>query len=188
MVVEEKVIADKNKVVSVRYELRLNSKDGELVEAVDEAKPFTFIFGTGFMLEKFEDKLKGMAENKAYEFKLTSDEAYGQRNEENMAEIPMSAFEANGKVEDGLLSIGNYIPLRDEAGNHYNGKVLEVNNDVVKLDFNHPLAGEDLYFTGAILSIREATEKELEHGHVHEEHSHDHGDDGCGCGSGCGCN
>jgi len=117
---------------------------------------------------------------------LTSDEAYGQRNEENMAEIPMNAFEANGKVEEGLLTIGNYIPLRDEEGNHYNGKVLSVNNDMVKLDFNHPLASENLYFTGAILSIREATEEELSHGHVHE-HCNDHGDDNCESGSGCGC-
>jgi len=186
MLVEEKIVADKNKVVSVRYELRLNGKDGEIVESVDEAKPFTFIYGTGYMLEKFEEKLKGMTESETYEFMLTSDEAYGQRNEENMAEIPMSAFEANGKVEEGLLAIGNYIPLRDEAGNHYNGKVLSVTEEMVKLDFNHPLAGENLYFTGAILLIREATEEELSHGHVHEE-GHDHGGDGCGCGSGCGC-
>lgn len=183
MLVEEKIIADKNKVVSVRYELRLNGKDGEVVESVNESKPFTFIYGTGFMLEKFEEKLNGMSDTETFEFTLSSDDAYGQRNEENMAEIPMSAFEANGKVEEGLLSIGNYIPLRDEAGNHYNGKVLTVGDDIVKLDFNHPLAGENLYFTGAILSIREATEQELEHGHIHEEH----GDDGCGCGSGCGC-
>ena len=190
MVVEEKIIADKNKVLSVKYELRLKTKDGELVEQVDESKPFTFIFGTGYMLEKFEDKLKGMSENANFEFTLTSDEAYGQRNEENMAEIPMSAFEVEGKIDDGLLAIGNFIPLRDDAGNHYNGKVLSVSDDMVKLDFNHPLAGEDLHFTGAVLSIREATEEELSHGHVHEHghnHNHDEGDS-CGCGSGCGCN
>ncbi len=186
MVIEEKIVADKNKVVSVRYELRLKAKDGEVIEMVDESKPFTFIYGTGYMLEKFEEKLKGMSDNETFEFSLTSDEAYGERNEENMAEIPMSAFEANGKLEDGLLTIGNFIPLRDEAGNQYNGKVLSVSEDMVKLDFNHPLAGEGLYFTGAILSIREATEEELSHGHVHE-HNHDHGDDGCGCDTGCGC-
>jgi len=63
MIIEKKMIADKNKVVSVRYELRLKAKDGDVVEMVDESKPFTFIFGTGYMLEKFEEKLKGMAEN-----------------------------------------------------------------------------------------------------------------------------
>ncbi|MEN8120925.1 MAG: peptidylprolyl isomerase [Bacteroidota bacterium] len=169
------MIAEKNKVVSVRYELRLNNKDEEIIEAVEENKPFSFIYGTGFMLEKFEEKLQGMKENETFEFKLTSDQAYGQRNEENLAEIPMSAFEVGGKIEDGLLTVGNFIPLQDEEGNHYNGKVLSVNEDQVKLDFNHPLAGEDLYFTGAILSIREATKEELEHGHVHEDgHHHDH--------------
>ena len=174
MVVDEKVIAEKNKVLSVKYELRLKAKDGELVEAVDETKPFTFIYGTGFMLEKFEEKLKGMSDNENFEFVLTSDEAYGQRNEENMAEIPMSAFEANGKVEEGLLAIGNFIPLRDEAGNHYNGKVLSVGDDIVKLDFNHPLAGEDLYFTGSVFEVRDASAEELEHGHVHGPEGHNH--------------
>ncbi len=73
----------------------------------------------------------------------------------------MSAFEANGKVEEGLLSIGNYIPLRDEAGNHYNGKVLTVGDDIVKLDFNHPLAGKALVFSVVINNIREASAEEL---------------------------
>ncbi len=184
MLIEEKIIADKNKVVSVWYELRLNSKDGDIVESVDKTKPFTFIYGTGYMLEKFEEKLKGMTESEAFDFVLTSDEAYGQRNEENMAEIPMSVFEASGKMEEGLLNIGNYIPLRDEAGNHYNGKVLSVKEDVVKLDFNHPLAGEDLYFAGAIVTVREASDEELAHGHLHDncdDNCDDNKSNGCGC-------
>lgn len=191
MIVDEKLVAAKNNVVSIKYELHLNNKDGELVERVEDNSPFDFIYGTGNMLEKFEEKLTGMSENETFEFTLTSAEAYGERNEENMAEIPMSAFEVEGKIEEGLLNIGNFIPLRDEAGNHYNGKVLSVSEDVVKLDFNHPLAGETLHFTGAVLAIREATEEELSHGHVHgaghhHEHKHDEGDS-CGCGTGCGC-
>ncbi|OQY02196.1 MAG: hypothetical protein B6I20_07120 [Bacteroidetes bacterium 4572_117] len=186
MIVDEKLVADKNKVVSVRYELKLG-KDGEIVEAVNEEKPFVFIFGTGYMLEKFEDKLKGLSENETFKFNLSSDEAYGQRNEENLAEIPMNAFEQNGKVEKGLLTIGNYIPLRDEAGNHYNGKVISVTKDMVKLDFNHPLAGEDLHFTGAVLEVREATEEELSHGHVHG-HGHDNCGDDCESDPSSGCN
>jgi FKBP-type peptidyl-prolyl cis-trans isomerase SlyD len=195
MIVDEKLVAAKNNVVSIKYELHLNDKNGELVERVEDNNPFNFIYGTGNMLEKFEAKLAGMAENEPFEFTLTSGEAYGERNEENMAEIPMSAFEVDGKIEEGLLNIGNFIPLRDEAGNHYNGKVLSVGKDVVKLDFNHPLAGQTLHFTGAVLAVRKATEEELAHGHVHEPghhhhhgHDHEHGNDGCDCGPGCECN
>ena len=167
------MIAEKDKVVSMRYELRLKGKDGEVVEIVEENNPFNFIYGNGQLLQKFEENISGLTEKDTFEFLLTSKEAYGERNEENIAEIPMTAFEVEGKIEEGLLDIGNFIPLRDEAGNHYNGKVLEVSENNVKLDFNHPLAGEDLYFTGAILSLREATAQELEHGHVHQE-GHDH--------------
>lgn len=167
------MIAEKNKVVSMCYELRLNGKDGDVVEVVEESNPFNFIFGNGHLLEKFEENISGLKANDTFEFMLTSNEAYGQRNEENITDIPMNAFEVDGKIEEGLLEIGNYIPLRDEAGNHYNGKVVSVSESAVKLDFNHPLAGEDLYFTGSILSIREATPQELEHGHVHQD-GHDH--------------
>ncbi len=169
------MIAEKNKVVSMRYELRLNGKDGDVVEVVEESNPFNFIYGNGHLLEKFEEKISGLSPDDTFEFMLTSDEAYGDRNEENIAEIPMNAFEVDGKIEEGLLEIGNFIPLRDEAGNHYNGKVVSVSDTAVKLDFNHPLAGETLFFSGAILSIREATAQELEHGHVHHDgHDHDH--------------
>jgi FKBP-type peptidyl-prolyl cis-trans isomerase SlyD len=54
------------------------------------------------------------------------------------------------------------------------GKIVEVDSENVKMDFNHPLAGTDLHFQGEILDIREATEDELAHGHVHGEHGHQH--------------
>jgi FKBP-type peptidyl-prolyl cis-trans isomerase SlyD len=72
-----------------------------------------------------------------------------------------------------LLTIGNVIPLQDENGNRFNGQVVSVTDELVKLDFNHPLADEDLYFTGKIIEVRDATQQELEHGHIHQD-GHDH--------------
>jgi FKBP-type peptidyl-prolyl cis-trans isomerase SlyD len=80
-----------------------------------------------------------------------------------------------------MVKIGNMIPMQDSKGQRMDGIVKEVSNDKVKMDFNHPLAGTDLYFEGEILAI---TEPVVEMAH---EHNHSEGD-GCGCGSGCGCN
>ena len=164
---------EKNKVVSVSYELRTKGKDGEVVDMAYEESPLNFIYGNGMMLPKFEENLENMAVDNTFDFKLTSEEGYGSRNEENVSDVPKNIFEQNGKIEAGILDIGNVIPLQDEKGNHFNGQVVSVTDEIVKLDFNHPLADEDLYFTGKVVSVREATQQELEHGHVHD-HGHDH--------------
>ena len=165
--------AEKNKVVSVSYELRTKGKDGEVVDMAYEESPLNFIYGTGMMLPKFEENLANLTVESTFDFRLTSEEGYGSRNEENVSDIPKNVFEQNGKIEAAILDIGNVIPLQDDKGNHFNGKVVSVTDEVVKLDFNHPLADEDLYFTGKVISVREATQQELEHGHVHED-DHDH--------------
>jgi len=164
---------EKNKVVAVSYELRTAQKSEEIIDLAYEESPLEFIFGSKMMLQKFEDNLEGLKKDDTFDFKLTSEEGYGQRNEENVSEIPKNVFEQNGKIQDGLLDIGNVIPLQDDKGNHFNGQVISVTDELVKLDFNHPLAGEDLFFSGKIVNIREATEQELEHGHVHS-HGHNH--------------
>jgi FKBP-type peptidyl-prolyl cis-trans isomerase SlyD len=73
-----------------------------------------------------------------------------------------------------MFQVGAMIPMSDSEGNHMQGKIVEVDEENVKMDFNHPLAGTDLHFQGEILDIREATEDELAHGHVHGEHGHQH--------------
>ena len=165
--------AEKNNVVSLTYELRITGKDGEVIDAADLNSPLDFIYGAGMMLAKFEENLFELKADDTFDFMLTPEEGYGLRNEENVSDIPMNVFEQDGKVQDGLLTVGNVIPLQDQNGNRFNGQVVSVDKETVKLDFNHPLAGENLYFTGKILSIREATAQELEHGHVHT-HGHDH--------------
>jgi FKBP-type peptidyl-prolyl cis-trans isomerase SlyD len=79
--------------------------------------------------------------------------------------------------------------MMDGEGRRLNGKILDIQEEVVQMDFNHPMAGHDLYFSGSVTDIREATEEELSHGHVHGAGSHcgdgscDDGDSGgCSCG------
>ena len=119
-----------------------------------------------------------------------------------MIDLPKAAFEVNGEIREDLLVPGNTIPMMNSMGGVIPGVVIEVTEDSVKMDLNHRMAGKTLHFTGEIVSVREATEKELTEG-LHGEyvhtcggcHGHEGGCGGCGGGScsdsegecGCGC-
>ena len=103
----------------------------------------------------------------------------------------MAAFEVNGKVQDNLLVPGTTIPMMNSRGGIVPGKVLEVNEKSVRMDLNSPMAGKTLNFSGEILTVRDATEKELKEG-LHGEYVHQcccggsNGECGGGeCGDGC---
>ncbi len=172
----------KNKVVSLSYELRLENKDGEIIETVNADRPLTFIYGTESLLPEFERNIVDMKAGDNFAFLLTSENAYGPAVDEAVVEIPISAFMVDGEIDNDLLVEGNAIPMTDSQGNRLNGIVAEVKTDSVVMDFNHPLAGDDLFFTGTVVGVREATAEELTHGHVHGNCS----SGGCdGCGGGC---
>ncbi|MFN8258756.1 MAG: FKBP-type peptidyl-prolyl cis-trans isomerase [Bacteroidales bacterium] len=179
------MVIDKNKVVALKYELRKDAADGEVVEVVEDNRPLQFIFGIGNMLEKFESNINGLKTGDNFDFNIKSSDAYGEHNPEMVVDVPKDVFIVNGKVDDSLLVINKIIPMRDQHGHHLNGKIINIGDKNVTMDFNHMLAGNDLFFKGQILEIREATENELSHGHIHEE---GHGCGSGGCGSGCGCN
>ena len=76
--------------------------------------------------------------------------------------------------QEELLEIGNIVPMTNEDGERMHGQVVEVKENVVVMNFNHPLAGKEMHFQGSILSIRPATDEEISHGHVHGEGGHHH--------------
>ncbi|MFP4619822.1 MAG: peptidylprolyl isomerase [Bacteroidales bacterium] len=159
---------EEQKVVSVTYQLNVNDSDGEVVETVDKEKPLTFLYGVGNMLEKFEENIKGLNEGDNFNFKIPSEEAYGEASEDAIVELPIETFKIEGEIDYDLLKEGNYIPMQDQEGNRLDGIVLEVGEEKVKMDFNHPLAGDDLYFKGQVLSVRDASEDEINQGYVSE--------------------
>lgn len=173
--------AGKNMFVKLSYELRTDSSNGEIIEKTEDVSPLEFVFGAGKMLEMFEDKLEGLVAGDKFEFCLEAEEAYGVKDEEAIVELPIDIFQADGVVQDDLLVVGNSIPMMDSQGNRMNGLVLAVTEATVTMDFNHPLAGEKLFFKGNILDVREATEDEL----VSSCNSGGCGSGGCGSG-GCG--
>lgn len=170
------MIAEKNNVVSIVYELRSGSKEGEVVESLNNENPLTFLFGTGGMLPKFEEKLSGLTNGDGFEFLLGLEDAYGPVVENAIVQVPQTVFEVEGEIDESMMKVGNTVPMMDAEGRRLNGKVIAIEEDAVKMDFNHPMAGNDLYFKGQVTDVRNATDEELTHGHVHAA-------GGCGCGS-----
>lgn len=156
------------------YILSENDVKGNLIQEVTKDQPFVTLFGAGALLPKFENELEGLQVGDSYGFALTSQEGYGEVNPQAVVELDKKIFEVDGKIDEEMLKVGNTIPMQNDQGQPLSGLVKEIKEDKVVMDFNHPLAGVNLYFTGEILDVREATAEELEHGHVHGSGGHHH--------------
>jgi FKBP-type peptidyl-prolyl cis-trans isomerase SlyD len=167
---------ENNKVVSVNYHLSGKVGEGaeELIEQTSTERPFVFLYGTGGILEDFEKNLTGKKAGDTFDFHIKAEKAYGTHNPEYVAEIPKQAFFVDGKFDDERVRKGEELPMLDSEGHQMHGLVVEVGENHVTMDFNHPLAGYDLHFAGNILEVRNATAEELDHGHVHGPGGHHH--------------
>jgi FKBP-type peptidyl-prolyl cis-trans isomerases 2 len=174
-------ICDK-KVVSLTYTLEV---EGKIEDQTTKENPLEFIFGLGYLLPKFEENIKGKKVGDPFEFTLSAEDGYGIYDPQSVLDLPKHIFEIDGKIQEGLLVVGNVIPMMNQAGGVIPGKVVAVSDDSVKMDFNHALAGKALHFTGEIVAVREATEKELEEGLHGERAAHNCGGDCSSCGGGC---
>ena len=188
-----------NTVVEFTYELEV---DGQVVDHTVKERPLDYIHGTGSLLPKLEEHIEGMTAGDKFDVTLSPADGYGEVDPQRVIDLPKAAFEVNGEIREDLLVPGNTIPMMNSMGGVIPGVVIEVTEDLVKMDLNHRMAGKTLHFTGEIVSVREATEKELTEG-LHGEyvhtcggcHGHEGGCGGCGGGScsdsegecGCGC-
>ena len=172
-----------NKVVEFCYELEV---DGQVVDRTTAEKPLDYIHGTGSLLPKLEEHIEGMEPGCKFDVTLSPADGYGETDPNRIIDLPKAAFAVNGEVREDLLVPGNTIPMMNSMGGVIPGVVLEVTEESVKMDLNHQMAGKTLHFTGEVISVREATEKELTEG-LHGEYVHSCG--GCGghggCGGGC---
>jgi len=152
---------DNGTVVTMAYKLKENDAKGELMEIMNEKYPFEFLYGNGNLLEAFEKNIAGLEEGNQFNFKLSAKEAYGEPHEGNRVNVPIDAFKFNGEIPADLLQIGRQVTVKDDGGLKHTGKVLEYDDEYVRVDFNHIMAGKNLYFEGVILSVRKATVDEL---------------------------
>ncbi|MDR6944374.1 FKBP-type peptidyl-prolyl cis-trans isomerase [Mucilaginibacter pocheonensis] len=155
-------------VVSLTYDLYVDQDGTEtLTESATQEQPLTFLFGAGQMLPKFEENLSTLSTGDVYEFRLSAQDAYGEYDEEAVANLPKEMFQGQEMPE-----IGSILPLQDNNGNRFQAQVVSVAEDAVIVDLNHPMAGQELHFKGSILNVRPATPEELSHGHAHGPDGH----------------
>ena len=179
-----------HKYVTVSYELYSDNAKGihELIEKAPVEHPFQFVSGMGMTLELFEEKILACAAGESFDFVLSVDEAYGPYMKEHVLELDKEMFMIDGRIDTSIIYAGNVIPLVNADGNRFQGLILEVKEDKVVVDLNHPLAGRELHFKGDVVVSREATPEEIKS--VINMMSGEGGCGGCGCdscGSDCGC-
>lgn len=157
-----------NSVVALTYDL-YTTEDGQevFVEQATQENPLVFLYGVGMMLPKFEENLSGLTNGDTYDFHLAAADAYGEKDESAITDLPVNMFEGMDMPE-----VNAVLPLQDNQGNQFRARVTAINDQAVTVDLNHPMAGQNLHFKGTILEVREATQEELAHGHAHGVDGH----------------
>lgn len=133
--------------VKVHYHGRLRT--GETFDSSKDRDPLEFTVGAGQMIKGFDEGVKGMQVGDKKMVEIGADDAYGQRESENLIEFPKDQFPADMKPEPGMQ-----LMLSNESGQQFPVIVTEVNEDSVVLDANHPLAGQDLIFDIEMVDIQ----------------------------------
>ena len=193
---------EKNKAVSLAYQLEV---EGAIADQAGKDQPLEYIHGTGMLLPRFEQEVEGKEPGDKFEFTLSPSEGYGEYKLEYKFDIPKEAFMSDGVLQEQFLQVGAIVPMLDGRGNVVRGTVAAVGADKVTMDFNHPMAGKTLHFTGEVVDVREAPAEEEHHcphgkgkgkchKHEGEEHECCHGEgechkDGgdCNCDGDCDC-
>ena len=151
-------------VVSMEYTLRV---DGEIIDSSDGQEALQFLTGYGNIISGLEREMIGMKVGDSKDVIVSPADAYGEYDEEAFIDVPRSEFPKDMPVEAGLE-----LSVRDDEGQSRYARIDSVDGDTVRLNFNHPLAGDELHFNVKVVGLREPTGEELEHGHVHQGGHH----------------
>ncbi len=152
-------------VVSIDYELTV---DGEVVDSSEGEEPLEYLQGHKNIIPGLERQLAGMRVGETRQVLVPAADAYGPLDPDAMVEIPRAEF-----PEDIPLEMDLQLEVSDSEGEVRDARIVKIEENTITLDFNHPLAGQDLNFKVTVVDLRQPTAEELEHGHVHGE-GHDH--------------
>lgn len=165
------MVSTKDSVVTLTYQLR-TEPNGTIADEATIDRPFSFLLGHKNVLDKFDEALTGKQVGDLFDFILSPTEGYGEVDPNALVALDINMFAQDGVIAHEALVVGNILPLRNAEGHQFQAMIKAVDNEHVHVDLNHPMAGKTLYFSGAVLNVREASADELTHGHVHDGSHH----------------
>src|SRR4030095_5937864 len=151
-------------VVSIEYTLHV---DGELLDTSEGQGPLQFLAGYGNIIPGVESEMQGMKIGDSKDVVVQPADGYGEFDDQAFMNVPRDQF-----PKDMQLTEGVELTVRDDEGHARYARVNDIEGEVVTLNFNHPLAGDELHFHVKVVALREPSDEELEHGHVHEGEHH----------------
>jgi len=137
--------------VKLIYTLKISN--GKIIEDIPEDNAVEIPFGANQLLHEFEEKLSGLEKDDNFDITIKAENAYGKTDPYAIFDIPLDTFEVDGKVDEKMIQMGNVLPMTDKDGNKHFGEIIKILKDAVTLNFNHPLAGQNLNFVGKIISV-----------------------------------
>ena len=145
----------------------------ELMHEFKAETPDRFVYGIEQgMIEGFANRIKGLKQGDKFDFTLEPAEAFGEINPEMIMSLEKSIFAGpDGKFDEENVKVNSVIPMMTQDGHRVQGVVVNITNEQVMMDFNHPLAGEKVHYVGEVITVRESTAEER--------------NPSCGCGGGC---
>lgn len=150
----------KHTVGTFHYTLTDNS--GQILDSSSGREPLSYIHGIGNLIPGMEEGLEGKSTGEKFHIKVSAEKGYGVKEEDLVQQVSRAQF-----ADDRELQVG--MRFRTPAGV---STITHIENDIIILDGNHPLAGVELNFEVEITAVREATKDELAHGHVHGPDDH----------------
>lgn len=154
-------------VVSIHYSLHLDG--GELVDSSRGREPMNYLHGHGNIVLGLEEELTGRKVGEQFAVAVPAEKGYGDSNPDGVQKIPRTTFPAELELKPGVA-----LRAQDGEGTPVMMRVLEVGDQDVTVDLNHPLAGHTLYFDIEVIGVRTASAEELAHGHAHNPGDPDH--------------
>ncbi len=150
-------------IVSLAYTLKL--ANGEIIDYSEVDDPLQYLHGAENIIPGLERELTGLSVGDEKDVEIAPGDAYGEYDPEEVEVVERTML-----PKDLPLKLGMVLAISDDEGNISEAVVRAMSAKDVTLDFNHPLAGQKLFFSVQVLGVREATEEELAHGHPHGEH------------------
>lgn len=176
------------KYIELAYEIFVVGESGNVsVYKFDDKHPDRFVFGMDqTMIEGFMKHVQGLEQGQQFDFTLEANEAFGERNTDQVIELDKHIFEVNGEFDTDKVYVGAMVPMMTQDGMRIEGRVINITTDKVTMDFNHQLAGERVRYQGKVLTVRDATAEEMAPKHGTGCSCDGGCDGGCsGCGGGC---